>query len=142
MDIADYLNAAADLVEGHDMRPFYNRYGDCIHCMLKPVGTWAERVGDVITIYRSIEDDTPVGYQIKGVMALLNAHQANHLQLDQVAGADGEELTRVQVTVMQVADLALEQLYGAMERGPNRTKSLMPFFDLVEQTSEAELVLA
>ena len=49
---------------------WYNGTGDCIMYQMSDVATVAERIDDVLTIYHSAEDDKPIGFQIKGVMAL------------------------------------------------------------------------
>ncbi|MBN1488453.1 MAG: hypothetical protein JXA69_00930 [Phycisphaerae bacterium] len=51
--------------------PWYNPCGDCIVFESADEATVAERIDDVLTIYRSAIDDRPIGFQIKGVRAII-----------------------------------------------------------------------
>jgi hypothetical protein len=50
--------------------PWYNPDGDCIIYQVSDDAVVADRIDEVLTIYRSALDDRPIGYQIKGVLAL------------------------------------------------------------------------
>jgi hypothetical protein len=51
-------------------RPWYNAAGDCIVYQMADEAIVADRIDEVLTIYRSAITDKPIGYEIKGVMAL------------------------------------------------------------------------
>src|SRR5271155_1355741 len=51
--------------------PWYNRSGDSIHYFWEEVECYRDRIDDKLTLYRSIESDSAVGCQIKGVVALI-----------------------------------------------------------------------
>ncbi|MEM1107271.1 MAG: hypothetical protein AAGH99_01105 [Planctomycetota bacterium] len=52
-------------------RPRYSQSGDCIFYYLEDAESYAERVDEVLTVYRAFDDDRTVGFQIKGISALL-----------------------------------------------------------------------
>lgn len=51
--------------------PWYNPYGDCIVYKMVDEAAVADRIDDLLTIYRSAEDNRPIGFQIKGVAAII-----------------------------------------------------------------------
>jgi len=51
--------------------PWYNPHGDCFIWYFSNRESYAERIDDKLTVYRSLEDDEIVGCQVKGVSALL-----------------------------------------------------------------------
>ena len=51
--------------------PWYNPYGDCIQYLIADEAPVADRIDDILTIYRSAIDNRPIGYQIKDVLALI-----------------------------------------------------------------------
>jgi len=52
--------------------PWYNPDGDCIIYKMADEAVVADRVDDLLTIYRSAVDNRPIGFQIKGVAAIIN----------------------------------------------------------------------
>jgi hypothetical protein len=50
--------------------PWYNPDGDCIVYQMADEAVVAERIDEILTIYRSADDNRAIGYQIKGVAAL------------------------------------------------------------------------
>lgn len=66
----------ADLVKDQGQpefrpEPWYNPYGDCIVFQMVDEAVVADRVDDLLTIYRSVVDSRPIGFQIKGVAAII-----------------------------------------------------------------------
>jgi hypothetical protein len=51
--------------------PWYNSYGDCIVFKMADEAAVADRIDELLTIYRSAEDNRPIGFQIKGVAAII-----------------------------------------------------------------------
>ncbi len=65
--LADFV---AD-VERQPSKPWYNSHGDCIVCQLdEDVAVVADRVDELLTIYRAADTRKAVGFQIKGVRAI------------------------------------------------------------------------
>lgn len=64
----------ADKMEGRPTftpEPWYNPHGDCIIYQLADEAVVAERIDELLTVYNSAIDDRPIGFQIKGVQAIL-----------------------------------------------------------------------
>jgi hypothetical protein len=72
-DFNDLLaDAVKDLGEP-EFRPeaWYNPVGDCIIYKKANEAVVADRIDSFLTIYRSAVDNRPIGYQIKGVAAII-----------------------------------------------------------------------
>jgi hypothetical protein len=87
--------------------PWYNSAGDCIIYQTTDEATVAERVDELLTIYRSLETGKAIGYQIKGVLAIIKIFGLDGIQVDCVE--DGQELKYVSMFAL---------LLAAYERGP------------------------
>lgn len=68
-DLTDFFSELSD-PPGFKAEPWYNRSGDCLEFHFAEDEYYAERVDDVLTAYRAIDDDRVVGCQVKGVSAL------------------------------------------------------------------------
>ena len=51
--------------------PWYNPDGDCIVYKMANEASIADRIDELLTIYRSAVDNRPIGFQIKGIGAIL-----------------------------------------------------------------------
>jgi len=87
--------------------PWYNPYGDCIEYQLVDEAFVADRVDELLTIYRSVLDNRPIGFQIKGVQAIIRKFGWEGLVVASEAGAG---------QVRSVSVVAL--LLAAYETGP------------------------
>lgn len=54
-------------------KPWYNPDGDCIVYHTVDEATVAERVDDVLTVYKSTISGKAIGFQLKGVGAIMRA---------------------------------------------------------------------
>lgn len=64
----------SDFVEGEPgfrAEPWYNPYGDCIEYRSVNEGIVADRIDGLLTIYRSALSDKAIGFQVKGVRAIV-----------------------------------------------------------------------
>jgi hypothetical protein len=64
----------AHLMEGEPTfraEPWYNPHGDCLVYKVADEAAIADRIDEVLTIYRSAVDNRPIGFQIKGVRAII-----------------------------------------------------------------------
>jgi hypothetical protein len=66
----------ADMMEGEGKpefraEPWYNPYGDCIVYKRVDEAVVAERIDELLTVYNSAVDNRPIGFQIKGVQAII-----------------------------------------------------------------------
>ncbi len=92
--------------------PWYNPYGDCIQYLIADEAPVADRIDDILTIYRSAIDNRPIGYQIKDVLALIKEFGWDGLAC--VSQQTDEEVMRVSVTALFLA--AYESLPRTMTR--------------------------
>lgn len=56
---------------------WYNSFGDCIEFQTKDEAIVADRIDPFLTIYRSADDSTAIGFQLKDVKALMKKHDCN-----------------------------------------------------------------
>lgn len=87
--------------------PWYNPEGDCITYQTIDEAIVAQRVDEVLTIYRSFENGKAIGFQIKGIAAIVKRF-----------GCDGiaVEFEGVKQEVTKISLYAL--LLAAYETGP------------------------
>jgi hypothetical protein len=104
----------ADMMEGESAfkaEPWYNPYGDCVTYKMADEALVADRVDEWLTVYKSAVDNRPIGFQIKGVQAIITKFGLDGLAISWQADAQG-------VKSISVAMLLL----AAYEQGP-RTMS-------------------
>ncbi|MCP4987906.1 MAG: hypothetical protein GY928_18195 [Colwellia sp.] len=56
---------------------WYNEEGDSIHFKTMDVDIVGKRIDEFLTLYISIEEQKPVGFQLKDIRALTEAHNIN-----------------------------------------------------------------
>ncbi len=64
----------AHLMEGEPTfraEPWYNPHGDCLVYKMANEAAVGDRIDELLTVYRSAEDNRPIGFQIKGVLAII-----------------------------------------------------------------------
>lgn len=61
--------------------PWYNVYGDCIQFQTANVAVVAERIDYYLTIYRSAENNQPIGFQIKDVLRLIQKYGSTGIDI-------------------------------------------------------------
>jgi hypothetical protein len=67
----------ADMMEGSPSfkaEPWYNPDGDCIVFKMVDEAVVADRIDEVLTVYNSAVDNRPIGFQIKGVIAVVRRY--------------------------------------------------------------------
>ncbi|MBM4036454.1 MAG: hypothetical protein FJ291_32360 [Planctomycetes bacterium] len=52
--------------------PWYNEYGDCVEYLCANEAVVADRVDGILTLYRSAIDDRAIGFQLKGISAIMD----------------------------------------------------------------------
>lgn len=58
----------------NQLQMWYNPDGDCIQFQTEHVAVIGERIDDYLTIYRSAENNKPIGFQLKDVKALIDKY--------------------------------------------------------------------
>jgi hypothetical protein len=66
-----FLEDAIGAAPTFSAEPWYNPEGDCIIYKMANEASVADRIDELLTIYRSAEDNRPIGFQIKGVNAII-----------------------------------------------------------------------
>ena len=91
--------------------PWYNSVGDCISYKTADEAVVADRIDEILTVYRSVVSDEPIGFKIKGVQVILNKF-----------GYDGLSVSTEQngTTVKSISIAVL--LLAAYEEGPRSIK--------------------
>ncbi len=100
----------SDLVEGEPsfrQEAWYNRYGDCIIYQTANEAVVADRVDGLLTVYRSAVDNRPIGFQVKGVQAIVEKFGAEGLSIE--AAGIGDKIQTISVALL---------LLVAYEQGP------------------------
>lgn len=105
-DVLDELGEASSF----KARPWYNSYGDCVVFHTSPDEGYADRVDSVLTLYRSIEDDTVIGFQLKDVGAIIDEVDCDAVEVR--IKTEDEEVVKVQMNLL---------LFVAMGEGDERS---------------------
>jgi len=108
--------------------PWYNPYGDCVVFLAANEATYADRVDEVLTLYRAQNDDRAVGFQIKGVQAIIDQFGLRGVQI----GAEGEG--REVVSVRMLLLVALRQA-----REPLTHHRLQVYDDILVQAKQHQV---
>lgn len=87
--------------------PWYNADGDCVIYQTANEAVVAERIDEVLTVYRSAQDDRPIGFQIKGIKAIIEQFGLEGLGFH--SETEGDKVTSVSVFAL---------LLAAYESGP------------------------
>ena len=101
----------ADMMEGEptfQAEPWYNPDGDCIVYRMANEAVVADRIDELLTVYNSAEDNRPIGFQIKGVMAIIRKLGIDGLAV--TSEANGDSVKRISIVVL---------LLAAYEDGPH-----------------------
>jgi hypothetical protein len=123
----------ADTMQGKPTfkaEPWYNPYGDCIVYKMADEAIVAERVDELLTVYNSAVDNRPIGFQIKGVRAIVGKLGLDGLVVASQADTHG-------VRSISIARLLL----AAYEEGPQtlaRRKAYAAAMSPVERTIPAD----
>jgi len=111
--------------------PWYNPDGDCIVYQLVDEAIIAERIDELLTIYRSAIDRRPIGFQVKGVAAIIKSFGLAGMVVSSSIDKDKSEL-------ISVAALLL----AAYERGPRTIKRRQAYASAMECPSEHRTIPA
>ena len=102
----------SDVVEGVSefrAQPWYNPHGDCIVHQIANEAVIADRIDELLTLYRSAIDRRVIGYQVKGVWSLIRRFGWDGLAVECTADAAEKEVRKISVAAL---------LLAAYEEGP------------------------
>jgi hypothetical protein len=98
------------LVEGPQQfraEPWYNPHGDCVIYQTADEAVVADRVDGILTVYRSANDNRAIGFQIKGIGAIVRRFGLEGLAVQSVA--EGDQVKSISIFAL---------LLAAYESGP------------------------
>lgn len=86
---------------GFPPKPWYNPVGDCIIYEMADEAVVADRVDELVTIYRSAITGRAIGYQIKGVAAIAKKFGLDGITVE--IRQDDEEIKEVSLHALLLA---------------------------------------
>jgi len=112
--------------------PWYNPHGDCITYTTVDEEVIAQRVDELLTIYISADSGKPIGFQIKGVWAIMNKFGLGAVQVE--CEESNKEIVRVSLSTVLLAayesgpqTIGRRQAYShAFEFSPRQTSLEIP----------------
>jgi hypothetical protein len=109
--------------------PWYNPHGDCIVYKMADEAVVAHRVDELLTVYNSALDDRPIGFQIKGVRAIIRKLGVDGLMV--ASEAKKGAVKRVSVTALLLAayeevepTLARRRAYASVMECPAQKRTI------------------
>jgi len=117
-----FLDYTAEGPQEFKPEPWYNPHGDCIVYQIADEALIADRIDEVLTIYRSAIDERPIGYEIKDVLAIIQKCGFDALAC--ASGETSEELTSVSIAAL---------LLVAYEEGPKTTNRRHGYASAMQQ---------
>ena len=94
----------AHMMEGEPTfraEPWYNPDGDCIVYKMANEAAVADRIDELLTIYRSAVDNRPIGFHIKGVGAIIRKLRFAGLAV--ASQADTAHMTSISIAALLLA---------------------------------------
>jgi len=101
--------------------PWYNPDGDCIIYHTADEATVAERVDELLTIYKSAISGKAIGFQIKGVGAIIKTFGLGGVEVE--CEEHNKEIMRVSISAL---------LLAAYESGPKTIGRRKAYIDAFE----------
>jgi len=126
----------ADMMEGEGeptfrAEPWYNAYGDCIVYKVADEAFVADRVDEWLTVYNSAVDGRAIGFQIKGVRAIITKFGLDGLAVSWKADAG---------CVQEISIMAL--LLAAYEQGPRTLSRRRAYAAAMESPAKRRTISA
>ena len=106
---------------------WYNQDGDCIQFQTTDVAIVADRIDEYLTIYRSAENNEPVGFQLKDIKALIKKYG--------LAGISVEATVRDNKLISVTA--LLLRAFGALTPSINRNEGYATAFRALPKEEDA-----
>ena len=83
---------------------WYNEEGDCLQFQTSNDAIIRDRIDEYLTLYRSAEDDSPIGFQIKDIKALIDKYSVGGIVVKATVN-DGKLISVTALLVNILADL-------------------------------------
>ncbi|UCE59292.1 MAG: hypothetical protein JSU63_17845 [Phycisphaerales bacterium] len=125
-----FLNDVVSGEPGFQEEPWYNPHGDCIVHKIADEAVVADRVDDLLTLYRSAKDSRVIGYQIKGVMALVTKFGWDGLLIECTSHDESSEVRSISIAAL---------LLTAFGEGPNTVGRRVAYAQTVRDAGAASI---
>ncbi len=114
--------------------PWYNPHGDCIVYKTADEAVVADRIDELLTVYNSAVDNRPIGFQIKGVHAIICKLGLDGLAVASEADAGGVKSISIAALLLAAYEegeptLARRRAYASV-MGCSVKKQTIPADDL------------
>ncbi|MDY7011708.1 MAG: hypothetical protein SVV80_13305 [Planctomycetota bacterium] len=96
-----FLDSFVEGPQGFRAEPWYNPHGDCIIYQTADEAVVADRVDEILTVYRSAENNRPIGFQIKGVSAITRKFGLDGLAVK--SETKGDEVRSISIFALLLA---------------------------------------
>ncbi len=116
--------------------PWYNQDGDCLVYKMANEASVADRIDELLTIDRSAVDNRPIGFQIKGISAIIAKFRFAGLSISSESDADtvrSFSITALLLAAYEDRPFTLNRRIGyaeAMECEHGFRKRRIPFSEL------------
>ena len=129
---AHFLEGFVKGEPGFAAEPWYNPHGDCVTFAVADEARVADRIDGVLTIYRSAIDNRPIGYQIKGVLAIVRRFGLGGVSIESIESDDrGGKLLSVSMLLL-----------AAYEAGPRNVFRREAYTTALEQSPPARFKMS
>jgi len=91
---------------------WYNAAGDCIEYVGANEAYVGDRIDGTITIFRSLVDNRPIGFMVKGIQAILDSMDADDIVVKSVETQAPMRLVRVDVLLAVAAGRGISEPGG------------------------------
>ncbi|MBI4556895.1 MAG: hypothetical protein HY706_04865 [Candidatus Hydrogenedentes bacterium] len=99
---------SSNVPEGGLGKPWYNRAGDCLVFQTVDEAYVGDRIDDVLTIYRSISDNRPIGFQLKDVKTIIDEYGYEGLRVETTV--QGDRLVSVYALLLAAYELSPQNI--------------------------------
>ncbi len=102
---------------------WYNSVGDCIQFKTDHVPSMRKRIDEYLTLYLTLEDQKPIGFQLKDVHALINKYEIDLFAVQ-------AEYTPADKKLISITTLILKA-FSKMPANPNRISGYTDAFNTI-----------
>ncbi len=118
-------------------KAWYNPYGDCIEYRSMEGAYFGDRIDQFLTIYRCVETEKPIGFMVKGIIALIDILVGDSLAID--AKVDGEGVVSVKVNVLLFAAFTKGETLTDYHRDDDKVTRFQKYAQAMSATNNEEV---
>ncbi len=98
----EFMKQVQDAMKGveptFERSPWYNAQGDCLVFHASPEEGYADRVDSLLTLYRSVDADRVIGFEVKDVLAMIKRLGLAGLTVS--AESEGNHVHRISIAAI------------------------------------------